>query len=122
MKAVSFLVLTTGALMAAYSPAKDDPSKDDTAQLRGTWVTVSLVNNGKTLIDERTPAQKGPATKLVYVGNKWMIQVGDRTVASGIFTADATKRPKEIDIMDESGTKNEKTKLGIYEVHGDTYK
>jgi uncharacterized protein (TIGR03067 family) len=48
--------------------------------------------------------------------------VGDKTVASGKFSIDATKRPKEIDIMDASGNKNEQTKLGIYEVDGDTYK
>ena len=29
---------------------------------------------------------------------------------------------KEIDIMDETGMKNDKTKLGIYELDGDTYK
>jgi uncharacterized protein (TIGR03067 family) len=73
-------------------------------------------------VDEKTPPKKGPATKLVYDGNKWKIQVGDRTVATGVFKIDATKKPKEIDIMDDSGVKNDKTKLGIYELDGDTYK
>jgi uncharacterized protein (TIGR03067 family) len=108
--------------MTAEGPSEDDPSKGDLDRLRGTWLTVSLVNNGKTLADEKTPPREGPATKLAYEGNRWMIKVGDRTVASGILTIDATKRPKEIDILDESGTRNEKTKLGIYEVDGDTYR
>jgi uncharacterized protein (TIGR03067 family) len=112
----------TGGLMAADGPSKDDSSKGDLDRLRGTWLTVSLVTNGKTLVDEKTPPREGPATKLAYEGNRWMIKVGDRTVASGMFTIDATKRPKEIDILDESGTRNEKTKLGIYEVEGDTYR
>jgi len=43
-------------------------------------------------------------------------------VASGVFKIDSTKKPKEIDIMDESGVKNDKTKLGIYELNGETYK
>lgn len=85
-------------------------------------MTVSLINNGKTLVDEKDPPKDGPSTKLVYDGNMWMIMVGDKTVASGIFKIDATKTPKEIDIMDESGVKNDKTKLGIYELNGDTYK
>ncbi len=94
----------------------------DLANLSGTWLTVSLVNDGKTLVDENSPPKAGPATKLVYDGNMWLIKVGDKTVASGQFQIDATKTPKEIDIMDASGLKNEKTKLGIYELDGDTYK
>jgi uncharacterized protein (TIGR03067 family) len=122
MKPVCFLLVTTGVVMAANRPGEDDASTVDLGKLRGTWLTVSLVNNGKTLVDEKTPAKEGPTTKLAYDGNRWMIKVGDKTVAGGIFTIDATKTPKEIDIMDESGTRNEKTKLGIYEVDGDRYK
>jgi uncharacterized protein (TIGR03067 family) len=51
-----------------------------------------------------------------------MVKVGDKTVATGKFRIDAARSPKEIDILDDSGVKNEKTKLGIYEVDGDIYK
>ena len=122
MKASCFLILTTGALMAADSPGKSDPSKGDLDKLRGKWLTVSLVNDGKTLVDEMAPPKAGPTTKLEYDGNTWKIKVGDKTVASGLFKIDATKMPKEIDIMDESGVKNDKTKLGIYTLDGDAYK
>jgi uncharacterized protein (TIGR03067 family) len=122
MKTACYLILTTGALMAADGLATDDPSKVDSGKLDGTWLTVSLVNDGKTLVDGKTEPNGGQATKLVYAGNKWMVKVGDKTVASGVFQVDATKKPKEIDIMDESGTKNEKAKLGIYEIDGETYK
>src|SRR5260370_31982590 len=120
MKTVCFLILTTGAVMAAYGVAKDDAPKGDLDKLRGTWLTVSLVNDGKTLVDEKDPPKEGPATKLVYDGDKWMVKVGDKTVASGVFKIDTTKKPKEVDIMGESGTKNEKTKPGIYELDPDT--
>ena len=122
MRATCFIILTTGALIAADGAGKGEPSTGDLDKLRGTWLTVSLVNDGKTLVDEKAPPTKGPATKLVYDGTRWMIQVGDKTVASGAFKVDATKMPREIDIMDESGVKNDKTKLGIYELDGDTYK
>jgi uncharacterized protein (TIGR03067 family) len=122
MKAIGILILATGLLWTAEGPKKTNPSKDDLARLKGTWLTVSLVNDGKTLVDEKTPPKKGPATKLVYDGKKWKIQVGDRPVATGVFKIDSTKKPKEIDIMDESGLKNDKTKLGLYELDGDTYK
>lgn len=108
--------------MTSADPGKDDPSKGDLDKLRGTWLTVSLVNNGKTLVDEKAPPKEGPITKLVYEGNRWMIKVGDKTVAGGVFKIDPTKKPKEIDILDESGVKNDKAKLGIYELNGDIYK
>jgi uncharacterized protein (TIGR03067 family) len=108
--------------MSADGPNKEDASKVDLGKFRGTWLTVSLMNDGKTIVNEKSPPKEGPTTKLGYDGNKWTIKVGDKTVASGIFAVDATKKPKEIDIMDESGVKSEKTKLGIYELDGDTYK
>ena len=122
MKAVYGLVLITGVIWAADGSAGANPSTVDLDRIRGTWLTVSLVNDGKTLVDEKAPPQKGPATMLVYDANTWRIKVGDKIVASGKFKIDATKMPKEIDIMDESGKKNEKTKLGIYELDGDRYR
>ena len=108
-----FLILTAALLLGAQS---------DLDKLQGSWRTISLVNDGKVLVGEKVPPQPGPATALVYERNRWLIKVGDKTVASGIFTVDASKAPKEIDVMDESGLKNGKTKLGIYELDGDRYK
>jgi uncharacterized protein (TIGR03067 family) len=122
MKTACILTLTIGSLVAADGLADDDPSKVDFGKLDGTWLTVSLVNDGRTLVDDKTPPKPGPVTKLVYDGNKWTVKVGDRAVAGGVFRVDATKTPKEIDVLDESGTKNEKAKLGIYEIDGETYK
>ena len=122
MRVACFLLFMTGALMAADVPTKNAPSRGDLDKLRGTWVTVLLVNDGKTLVDEKTPPKETSATKLVYDGNKWMIKVENKTVATGVFKIDPTRKPKEIDILDESGAKNEKTKLGIYELDGHTYK
>ena len=116
MKTMCYFILATGSLISADGAGKGDPSKGDLDKLRGTWLTVSLVNDGKTLVDEKSPPKIGPATKLLYDGNTWMIKLGDKTVASGSFKIDATKMPREIDIMDESGVKNDKTKLGIYEL------
>ena len=84
--------------MTAAGAGQGEPSRDDLDKLRGTWLTVSLLNDGKTLVDEKTPPKNGPSTKLVYDGNTWMIKVGDKTVASGAFKIDATKMPREIDI------------------------
>src|SRR5437588_4477363 len=98
MKTACVLILIPGLLIAASASAGDAPAKDDLAKLRGTWLTVSLVNDGKTLVDEKTPPREGPATNLVYEGNTWMVKVGKKTVATGKFKIDAAKSPKEIDI------------------------
>jgi len=122
MRVGCFFLFATGAIMVADGPARSAPPKGDFGKLEGTWSTVSLVNDGKTLVDEKAPPKEGPAAKLVYHDNKWSIKVGDKVVAGGTFKIDADKKPKEIDIFDESGVKNEKTKLGIYQIDGDTYK
>lgn len=122
MKASALVILTAGVLAAAQGAEQDRPAASDLGKLSGTWLTVSLVSDGKTLVDENTPPPPGPPIKLVYEGSTWSITVGDKPVASGKLKIDATKTPKEIDILDESGVNSEKTKLGIYTVDGDTYK
>jgi len=110
------------SLTPAGGPAADDPSQADLEKLKGTWLTVSLVSDGKTIVDEKMPPPPGPVTKLAYEGNRWMVKVGDKTVAQGLFRVDATKKPRQIDILDETGESNERSKLGIYEVDGDVYR
>ena len=122
MKTNVSLIVIVGLLTAAGGPGKESAPMSDHDKLQGMWLTVSLVNDGKTLVDEKTPQQPGPVTKLAYDGDHWKIIVGDKAVAAGVFRIDLTKTPKEIDVLDESGMKNDKTKLGIYELDGDTYK
>lgn len=114
---ISGLLLAAGLLLATQ-----DPGGDDLQKLQGTWLTVSLVTSGKAVMDENLPPKPGPVTRLVYEGNQWKVRVGEKTVATGTWKIDSTRTPKEIDIMDESGMKNEKTKLAIYELEGDTYR
>ena len=114
---ISGLILTAGLVLATQ-----DPGKDDLQNLQGSWLTVSLVSEGKTVVDENQPPKPGPVTKVIYEGDQWMVKVGDKTVATGTWKIDSTKIPKEIDILDESGLINDKTKRAIYELEGDTFK
>jgi uncharacterized protein (TIGR03067 family) len=113
---ISGLILMAGLLLAA------DPGKSDLDNLQGTWLTVSLVSNGKTVVDENVPPKPGPVTKLIYEGSKWKVTVGEKTVATGTWKIDSAKNPKELDVMDESGTINDQTKRAIYELEGDTFR
>jgi len=113
-----FTFLTAGLLLAVQGPGP----KDDLDKLQGAWLTVSLVSDGKTVVDENLPPKPGPTTKVVYEGNEWKVKVGDKIVATGLIKVDSTKIPKELDVLDESGMKNDKTKLAIYELEGDTFR
>jgi uncharacterized protein (TIGR03067 family) len=116
-------VLLMGVFLAFSCTAKEEkPKPDDLQALQGTWLTTSLVTSGKTLIDKNHVLPAANATKLTYEGKKWILKVGDKAVATGAFAIDSTKTPKEIDVMDETGTKNGKTQLGIYTLDGDNYK
>jgi uncharacterized protein (TIGR03067 family) len=92
---------------------------DDQGKLRGTWITVSQISDGKVILDEKTPAPSGPVVQLVYDGNQWTVKSGDKTFAKGTFKIDAAKSPKEIDVMNDRG---KVTLQGIYEVKDDTYR
>src|SRR5438045_3955085 len=94
----------------------------DIDKLQGTWVTVKLIDNGKTLVDATTAPSNAANAALQYEGNNWRVKVGDKIVASGVFKIDESKSPKELDVMDESGEKNAKTKLAIYELDGDMFR
>lgn len=122
MRPVCLVMITTAMLWTANGIGNDDPPRTDLDRLQGTWLSVSIVSDGKSVLDEKSPPKEGPVTKLEYKGDKWLVKAGDKVFASGIVRIDSTRKPKEIDILDESGTKNEKTKLGIYELNGDTYK
>jgi uncharacterized protein (TIGR03067 family) len=119
------LLLTGGLLLAARLPAQGEAPKTpdpDLARLQGTWLTVSLINNGKTLAAANLPPKPGPVTTLAYAGDRWLVKVNGQTVATGVTRLDSSKSPKEIDILDESGTNNEKAQLGIYQLDGDIYR
>lgn len=121
MKSIGLFTTLAGTLFL-FGGGAGESGKADREKLRGAWSTLVLVHNGKTLLDEKNPSKEAGASKLVYEGAAWRITLADKTVAKGVFTIDATKTPKEIDILDETGARNEKTKLGIYELDGDVYK
>jgi uncharacterized protein (TIGR03067 family) len=92
---------------------------DDLEKLRGTWITVSQISDGKVNLDENAPAPSGPAIQLVYDGDQWAVKSGDKTFAKGTFKINSTKSPKEIDVMNDQG---KVTLQGIYEVKENTYR
>jgi uncharacterized protein (TIGR03067 family) len=116
MKVPAVLALTVG-LVAAGGGSKGDPVKKDMRKLQGTWKVVSVEMDGKKQSDEKLKS----ATMTVE-GNKYLVEVGGKTVEQGTFKIDPAKTPKTIDVTATQGKGKGNTYHGIYEIKGDTAK
>jgi uncharacterized protein (TIGR03067 family) len=106
--AAALIVLATATTRA------DDARKKDTEVIQGTWEPVGLILAGKP---EATPAKDLPTR--IFDGEKLTTKdPGKKTEEQATFKLDATKEPKQIDIMPKGG----KTVQGIYTLDGDTLK
>src|SRR5713101_8087445 len=105
------VMLLVFALVCNVTAGGDKAAKKELKKLEGTWALVSGEQNGKELSKE---ALKG--AKLVIVGNKHTVNLGDETIV-GTHSLDPSTKPKSID-ADNVGKKH----LGIYEIKGDEFK
>lgn len=121
-RVILFLVLGFCAVVASGEDKKDDPGKGDLKALQGTWVTTKLVINGTTLVDAKEPPKDGPVSTITYDGHNWVIKFNGEKVAHGTSKLDPTKKPKQIDLTNDSGPDKGKTLQAIYELNGDEYK
>jgi uncharacterized protein (TIGR03067 family) len=109
------LVLLAAPLAAAEAPG-GDAVKKDLEQMRGTWVLVSLEEDGKTATEARRKE-----FRVSIAGARFAYTVGSETV-TGFYKLDPTKTPRAMDIVLEDGPNQGKVKLAIYDFDGDTFK
>ena len=102
------VVLTLAVAAAALGGDADRKALD------GTWKPVSAEFGGAKL-----PEGELSKITLQIDGNKYTVQV-DKAVDKGTVTADATKKPKAMDILGVEGPNKGKTMLAIYELDKDT--
>jgi len=102
-------------LTTPISP-QDATVRRDMELLQGTWVVVSLEENGKAW-----PAEwvKKAQYSLVIKGNTLTWKTEGKIREARAFTIEPDKKPKAIDVADAPG-RNLKPYVGIYEVKGDT--
>ena len=86
-------------------------AKKDEAQLKGTWTVISEEDNGK--------ASKVKDATVTIGAGKITVKVKGKKDQESTYKVDTTKKPKAIDIVVDDG---KKSKLGIYELDGDTLK
>jgi uncharacterized protein (TIGR03067 family) len=109
--ALGGLVAAAGLLSAADD--KDDAIKKELKRIEGTWEVVSMEQNGQQL---PLPDKKMLAT---FMGNKYVMKIGDQVVQEGEGKIDPTQQPRTLDVKVTSGDDKGQSMLGIYELKSD---
>src|ERR1043165_9108456 len=102
-------------LLGADAPA--DAVKKEMMLLEGEWSMVSGERDGQKLPDEFVKTGKRTAKD-----GETSVTLNDMLYMKAKFTIDPSKKPKEIDYTITEGAEKGKTRLGIYEIDGDTAK
>jgi len=112
----ALIVVATGTLLAwpaLHAQDQGAKSKSDQELLQGTWHTVSLTKDGKTI--SGAEAEMANMGRLVFQGKKLTFR--------GIcdYTLNPLGSPKEIDVTPREGPVQEKDQIfvGIYELKGE---
>jgi RNA polymerase sigma factor (sigma-70 family) len=93
--------------------AGEEKPRSDKERIQGTWIPVSVEQNG-----EKLPKEKFEDGKMVLTEDKLTLQVLEQGLArEGTYTIDPDKKPKEIDM-----TFGGATMMGLYELKGTTLK
>jgi len=110
--AVLFAALCTGLCFAA--DAKEDAAKDK-EKLQGTWLVVGGEEHGTKMPEADV---KMADMRFIIEGDKIQATRGGKEKGKGgTFKLDPSKKPKEIDLIDDK-----ETVKGIYSLDGDTLK
>ncbi len=105
------MALAAIGLLAADSV--DEAAKKDLEKWQGTWHAVSMETNGKF-----TPVDQLKKIKLTVKGADYHFQNGDFS-EHGTYKFQATKNPRQLDIVVGEGIDKGKVYLVIYKVEGD---
>jgi uncharacterized protein (TIGR03067 family) len=108
------LAVIVGFLVAADA-AKDEAAKES-KKLEGVWIVTAFEKDGNRIAGDDTKEWK-----LVVKGDKYTMTIGDQ-VEEGTFKLNPSQPLKTVDLMPTSGEAAGKTRLGIYELKGDTAK
>ena len=118
----AILLLATAVCLWAAIPGRAD-DKDELARLAGVWVVTAENERGKA-----NDSKDVEATHTIFTfgkDGKFKQTYGSdldkpATDATGTFTIDATKKPREIDLIIRTSDKKDRDIPAIYELDKDT--
>jgi uncharacterized protein (TIGR03067 family) len=104
-------------VLALGAPAFADDVKKDLEKFQGAWTFESHEYNGEKM----SPAELKILT-IIFDGDKYTLKQRDQTAQLGNQRLDPGKNPKTVDIIITQGSGKGTTRIGIYELDGDTLK
>jgi len=94
----------------------EEKADADLAKIQGAWVLTGLEKQGETI-----PAPEGAGTFIFGKDKKLVMKEKGKADKEGTFTMDASKNPKELDLIGPKG-KEKEIMHTIYQLDGDTLK
>jgi uncharacterized protein (TIGR03067 family) len=95
----------------------EDKEKLDVDKLAGAWSAASGVNNGRPIPD--ATVQK---LRLTLTKDRYKTERGDEVLFDSRYTIDASREPKQMNMIGTEGENKGKAAQGIYSLDGDTLK
>ena len=114
---IACLIALAAVTISPVSSEDNEAIKKDMAQLQGEWSMVSGSADGQPM-----PAQMLKEMKRICKQDEITTTMAGQIFFKAKITIDPSKNPKTIDYQMTEGFTKGKTQLGIYEVHGDTFK
>ena len=111
VKSAGVMIGAVVALAGAILVAAEEPTGDAKA-LQGTWSMLSY-------IDEGAPDPQFDKATQVFDGANYRVEKDGKVIRKGEFRLDASKSPRQIDLMPSIWPYKGKTLSGIYELTGD---
>ena len=121
-------ILVVSVLGCSQSGKDSSKSNSDAERIQGEWLLESASDRGETLSGDKLGPMKD--AKFVFTSTTVTVK-GEGDDKPSKYTIDASKDPKEIDIVEEkktpgsgssSASTREETVKGIYVLDGDTLK
>lgn len=84
----------------------------DQAKFQGAWQRVAIIDDGKKV-------EGTEKSGVVFKGDEYILMDGDTVKSKGVYKLDASKSPKEFDVMPGAGPYKGKTLKGIYKFEND---
>ncbi|AWM41337.1 hypothetical protein GobsT_00340 [Gemmata obscuriglobus] len=109
---VPFAALTLALCLATHVAADDKKNETDLKSMVGNWTVEKAELGGKdsTVVFKTLKFE-------IREGGKYTVELGEKD--EGAFTVNASKSPKEMDIMSDQGPNKGKTIKAIYKLDGD---
>ncbi|MBM3995184.1 MAG: TIGR03067 domain-containing protein [Planctomycetes bacterium] len=103
-------------IIGCVLPVTANAGDDDAKQLQGTWQLVAARVGAKDAAADRLKD-----VKMIFHGDK-VTYLAPNETDTATFSIDATKKPRQMNTLVQTGKSKGEARLAIYELNGDNLK